>query len=205
MFNDQWLFRGKLALAVMLAGSVYGFFYFEGSALLRALIIFISLFGLTKIFLQPRLDKPATTSRGEVLVLLILYLGFFALYNMLYGLGIPLYVVMVAVWLIVATLFTGVMMVDRFDLALTQPNFWFLVSLVGLSTLELFLSLTFWPIDPSLKSLFLVVFFYLGTNVIYLHIHNVLRFKKMLGYSIISLIILSLLIANIWLSLRSGL
>lgn len=203
MLNNELIFRGKLLLGVILATSIYGFFYFESSILLKIIVVIFGLFCLIKVMLK-KTDKPALSSRGDILILFTLYISFFSLYNVLYGLGIPLYFVMIAVWLMVSTLFMGLLMIDRMDMVMSHATLWAFVSLVGLVILEVFLSLSFWPIDPKVKSLVLVVLFYLISNLIYLHGHNVLRFKKIAGFLIVALIILGLLMLNIWLSLRGG-
>ncbi len=203
MINDQWLLRGKIVLGLLLAATTYGFFYFENSLLMQIIVL---IFGLSS-FLWAILykdDAPPLNSRREILILFILYLGVYTLYNMLYGLGMPLYLIMIAVWLLVSLLFLALLILDRIDTLLNHPLFYVFVSLSGLISLEVFLSLSFWPIDPKVKSLILVVVFYLMTNLIYLHTHNMLRFKKIIGLIIASFLIIGLLILSIWTSLKGG-
>jgi hypothetical protein len=203
MQKNQNVLIVKLITGSLLAISVAGFFYFETSFLLRFIVVLFSVASFSWAIFQ-KTDKPPLSSRREILVLLVLYLGFFTLYNLLYGLGIPLYFVMVAVWLLVSAMFYILLTLDSIDTLLTHPLFWVFTSLVGLVILEVFLSLSFWPIDPKVKSLILVIIYYLVTNLIYLYTHNVLNFKRISGFLIVSFIILGLMVLNIWLGLKGG-
>ncbi|MEI6039773.1 MAG: hypothetical protein WCP93_00250 [Candidatus Berkelbacteria bacterium] len=203
MLNDQWLLRGKLILAAILAVSVYGFFYFETSIILKVLVVVIA--GVSFYMgIRHEAEKPPLTSHREFLILFVLYLAVFTLYNLLYGLGIQLYLIMIAVWLLVTLLFLCMLILDKIDTLMRRALFWLFASLNGLVVLEVFLSLAFWPVDPKIKSLILVVVFYLITNLIYLYTHNVLRFKKVLGYFVVSVLILGLLILSTWLGFKGG-
>jgi hypothetical protein len=203
MLNDFWVFRGKLILGLLLTVSVCGFFYFEQSAILRTLIVILSLISFSLVFFYNS-ETPTSSNRREILVVLILYLGIFSLYNLLYGLGIQLYLIMIAVWLLVTLLFIGLLILDRMDKLVSKTLFSLFACLNGLVILEVFLSLSFWPIDPKIKSLVLVVIFYLVVNLFYLYANNMLRFKKTFGYILISLIILALSVLNVWLSFKGG-
>jgi hypothetical protein len=201
MLNNQWLFRGKLILFVFLSVSILGFFYFESSELLKFLVALLGLSSfLWAVWSKP--DQTHPTQAREVLALFILYLAVFSLYNLLYGLGVQLYIVMIALWLSVTLLFVSLLVLDKIDILVSRPFFWLLASLAGLIVLEVFLSLSFWPIDPKIKSLIIVVVFYLFTNLVYLYARNVLRFKRVIGYSLVSFLIVALTVLNVWLSLR---
>jgi len=193
----------KLVTGLLLAISMAGFFYFEISVLLRTMVIVFGLASFIWVFMQ-KFDKPPLSSRSEILTLFALYLGFFTLYNLLYGLGIPLYFVMIAVWLLVSAMFYCLLVLDKIDTLLNHSLFWVFTSLVGLVILEIFLSLSFWPIDPKIKSLILLIAYYLITNLIYLYTHNVLNFKRISGFLIVSFLILGSMILNIFLSLKGG-
>lgn len=203
MIKDQSNLAIKFITGVLLVVSIIGFFYFEVSVILRSAVIIFALASFAWMLLQKN-EKPPLASKREILVLLVLYLGFFSIYNLLYGLGIPLYFVMLAVWLFVSAMFYSLLALDEIDTLLTHPLFWVFTSLVGLVILEVFLSLSFWPIDPKVKSLILVVIYYLITKIIYLYTHNVLNFKKILGFLIISVLIIGLMILSIWTNIKGG-
>ncbi len=180
-----------------------GFFYFETSIFLRIFIIVFSLASFIWMLFQKD-EKPPLASKREIVILLVLYLGFFSIYNLLYGLGIPLYFVMLAVWLLCSAMFYSLLALDQIDTLLTHPLFWVYTSLVGLVVLEVFLSLSFWPIDPKVKSLILVVIYYIITKIIYLYTHNVLNFKKILGFLIVSVLIIGLMMLSLWTGIKGG-
>lgn len=203
MIKNQNLLIIKIFTGILLTASVLGFFYFETSLYLRILVIVFSLSSFVWMLLQKN-EKPPLSSKREILVLLVLYLGFFSIYNLLYGLGIPLYFVMLAVWLLCSTMFYILLALDEIDTLLSHPLFWVFISLVGLVTLEVFLSLSFWPIDPKVKSLILVVIYYIITKIIYLYTHNVLNFKKILGFLIVSVLIIGLMIFSLWTGIGGG-
>ena len=109
---------------------------------------------------------------------------------------------MLAVLALVAGLFFGLLTLDRLESLISPPLFWVFVVLVGLVILETFLSLSFWPVDPKIKSLIIVVIFYLIENLIYLYTHNVLKLKRIIGFLTAGFLILGLTILIIWLGLR---
>lgn len=203
MTKSRFLIWSKVILVAILAAVLAGFWYFENSLILKILTLILAGVGLAVAFGQPT-EKPSLRSPREFLILLVLYLGLFALYNLLYGLSIPLYLIMIAILVLVAGLFFGLLVLDRLETIIDPPLFWVFVVLVGLVVLEIFLSLSFWPIDPKVKSLIIVIIFYLMTNLIYLYAHSVLKLKRIVGYLIVAILILGLLILSIWFGLRGG-
>jgi|GEM_PF-997119 len=203
MARSNWPILSKGILAAVLAATLFGFWYFENSLLLKILVIVLAIAGLGVMFGR-KTDKPPLRSRNEFIILLILYLGLFTLYNALYGLSIPLYLVMIAVLTLVSGLFFGLLVSDKLDTIINPPLFSVFIIMSGLVILETFLSLSFWPIDPKVKSLIIVVIFYIITNLIYLYTHNVLKLKRTLGILIVGIVILTVFILNIWVGLRGG-
>ncbi len=199
----QWSIWSKVILIAILAATLVGFWYFENSLLFKISVVILAASGLLVACLK-KIDRPPLKSPHEFIILLALYLGIFTLYNLLYGLSIPLYLVMIAILGLVSGLFFGLLILDRLDTIINPPLFWVFIILVGLVILEIFLSLSFWPIDPKVKSLMIVVIFYLLMNLIYLFSHNMLKLKRILGIMIVSILILSLMILSIWMSLRGG-
>lgn len=203
MKNIQWSIWSKIILTAILAVTLVGFWYFENSLILKILVIILTGGSLLAAFLH-QTEKPPLRSPREFIILLILYLGLFTLYNLLYGLSIPLYLVMIAILVLVAGLFFGLLVLDRLETIISPPIFWVFIIMVGLVVLEVFLSLSFWPIDPKIKGLIIVVIFYLMTNLIYLYTHSVLKLKRIIGILVVSIVILSLFILSIWFGLKGG-
>lgn len=196
MANKKLLIEKTLLLGLLLT-SIFGFWYFESSLILRSMVILMSVLGLGLSFFRHS-EKPQLASQREFLILLILFLGLFGLYNAAYGLAIPLYLIMIATLVLVWILFYTLLILDRLDTLIEKPVFLVLTAAIGLIVLEIFISLSYWPIDPKAKSLIIVVIFYLVTSLIYLYMHNVLRLKRIVGYLIICGLILAVLILLIW-------
>lgn len=201
MNKNPWLIWSKIILVVILIASLAGFWYFETSLILKILAIILAAVG-TYTALRGKTEKPPLSSRREFMILLVLYLGLYSLYNLLYGLSIPLYLIMVAVLVLVPGLFFGLLMLDRIESIIDPALFRVFVILLGLVILEIFLSLSFWPLDPKVKSLIIVVIFYLITNLIYLYTHSMLKLKRIAGFLIAAAIIFVILALNIWFGLR---
>lgn len=194
--SKKFLLLEKVILLVLIGATLYGFFYFESSLILKYIVTFVVVIGLFFAF-RKQPEKAALASNREFIFLLVLYLGCFTLYNLKYGMSIPTHIIMIAVLILVTGLFYGLISLDRLDILVSRPFFHLLIILVGLIVLEIFLALSFWPIDPQAKSLIIVVIFYLFTSLIYLYIHSVLKLKRIIGYLISSFLIIGLIILGI--------
>lgn len=201
--KNSWVLFGKIILALLLSVSIYGFFYFETSLVLKVLVVIMGLGGFLWGIKENTNDSPLSNKR-EVLILLILYLSLGSIYNLLYSLGIPLAVVMISVCFLVFALFGGLLVLDRLHDRFVGPRFWVFVILAGIVLLEIFLSLAFWPIDPKFKSLILVIVFYGLTNVIYLYAHDMLKLKRIINLLIVCVVILALIVFAIFYQVRGG-
>jgi len=190
---EKWLFGG------ILSATLISFWYFEESLLIRVLVIILAVIGL--IFALRNKQKEFVTSKFELVGLLALFLGSFAIYNALYSINLPLYIAIILILILICGLFVSLIYIDKINISLIPEALSTLVVLIGLVILEVFLSLYFLSIDPEIKSLILVIVFYLITSLIYLNIHSMLRLKKAIGYIIISLLILVVIILIIWLRL----
>lgn len=193
----------RFLLIALLGGAVWGFWYFEESLTLRILILGLSIFGLALAF-TTKDNKLQFSSRRELLMLLILYLGLFSLYNLLYSQNIPLYLIMIAVLALVAILLYSLLSLDEINKIMGLSIFQVFIFLMGLVILEVFLTLYFWPIGPEVKSLIIVVVFYLIISLIYLYVHSMLRLKRIAGYLIVSLLILTIILLITWFRLSKG-
>lgn len=199
MTNIKLLTFEKLLLLAVLIGSIYGFWYFEESVILRIFILMIAALGLFSAFKKTKQEHFA--SKFELLSLLIMYLGIFTIYNILYSINLPLYICMIIVLVLVVALLYSMLSLDNIGNLLPKEVFRGLILLLGLVILEIFLGLYFLPIDPAAKSLSLVVVFYLINSLIYLYIYSMLRLKKILGYLIVSVVILIVVFLVTWLKI----
>jgi len=193
----------RFLLVALLGGAIWGFWYFEESLTLRILILGLSIFSLALAFLTKD-NKLQFSSRRELLMLLILYLGLFSLYNLLYSQNIPLYLIMIAILALVSILLYSLLSLDEIDKIMGLPIFQVFIFIMGLTILEVFLSLYFWPIEPEVKSLIIVVVFYLIISLIYLYVHSMLRLKRIAGYLIVCFLILTIILLITWFRLSKG-
>lgn len=177
--NTFWKFSSILVLALV----AFGFYYFEPSITLRILAIILSFIAILTI-----------RSVSEILVLLILYLGLFDLYNMRYLLAVPLYLVILLVFGL--TIFTFLLWGNLHQILknLNKDFLWLYSIVTGLIAIEIFLTMTFWPVEPKIKSLAYVIVFYIIARIFYLYVNSVLNLKKIIIFILINLIILGIVL-----------
>jgi hypothetical protein len=198
MENKRTNLTEKILLITVLFLTVAGFWYFEESLFLKILSIVFALGGMWLVFRKTN-ETSKLTSQRELLVLFILYLGFLSFYNLLYGMNLPLYVILLGILILTAVVFYSLFGLDDFKNLLGKEVFHVLVALLGIVVLELFLSLYFWPVAPETKSLVIVVILYLIMSLVYLHIHSMLRLKRVAGYLVVSFLILGAILLITWL------
>ena len=198
MENKRTFLVEKILLITVLIVSVWGFWYFEESLFLRILSIVFALGGVWLVF-RKSAETSKLTSQRELLVLFILYLGFLSFYNLLYGMNLPIYVILSGISILTVVTFYSLFGLDDFKNLLGKEVFHVLIALLTIVVLELFLSLYFWPVAPETKSLILVVILYLIMSLVYLHIHSMLRLKRVAGYLVVSLLILGAILLITWL------
>lgn len=197
MFNKKFILE-KIIYLIVLLGVVFGFLYFEENLWLKILAVFLVVIGL---LLTLKHQENAPNSRFELLNLTLLYLGFFSIYNLLHGINLPIYAAMLIFLIFIFILFGSTLIIDEIDKLLGRNLFLSFVLTTGLVLTELFLSLYFWPIDPGLKSLILVVSYYQISSLVYLYSRSVLRLGKIGGHLLINLLILAAIFLTVWLGL----
>lgn len=178
----------KLLSILLLIIVNIGFFYFETSLTLRVMAVLLSLTGFLSITYSP-----------EIFTLVLLYLGLYDLYNVRYGLAIPLFIIIIIVFCLSSVCFFLETRFNKLAEKLSKNIFLLYLITTGLIILEIFLTMSFWPVDPKIKSLVIVIIYYLLGRIFYMHITNVLHLKKALNYIIVSIIVLGLvLVYNIF-------
>ena len=177
--------------------TIFGFWYFEENIYLKILTLLLSIISLYLIFKKEE-EKPHFASRLQFPALLVLYFGFFDLYNFLYSINLPLYMVMIIILLLVSGLFFVVVTIDKASGLIEREVLPVFVVAIGLVILEIFLTLYFWPIAPEVKSFIIIIIFYLILTLIYLYIHNMLRLKRILGYLVASFVVLVIVLVLSW-------
>ncbi|MEK7143175.1 MAG: hypothetical protein AAB785_03135 [Patescibacteria group bacterium] len=178
----------KILNLVILFLVIWGFYYFEPSLILRILIIALCLGAILQFGKIP-----------ELLILVNFYLGFYFLYNIRYSLAIPMAVILVAAFMITILLFYSLNQFIKYPIAFDIKKFNLFLVVTGLVILEIFLTMSLWPVDPNIKSLSLTVSFYLIFKIVYLELSGMLNLKKIRGFAIVSFLILSAVISVSWL------
>lgn len=190
------LSTSKIVLSVLLLVGYIGFYMFEVSTSLQILMLGLVLFSFTMIKIQ----------KSDFALMLTVFLIFYNLYNLSflrpYGYTFPLSIIMVL------TVITGCFMFyigllireDETELKNFANLNYYYMFILGLVTLEVFLSMYNWQIDPKNKSIILLIAFYLIWGVVCLRLENVLSWKKVFIYLTLSLAILvmTLLTINKW-------
>ncbi|AKM82506.1 TPA: hypothetical protein DD449_01860 [Candidatus Berkelbacteria bacterium] len=195
MFNKKHIFE-KIIYLIVLLGSFSSFLFFEENVTLKILAIILVLIGVLLTFKE----RPSgTSSRFELINLTILYLGFFSIYNLLYGVNLPLYIAMILVIVLIGLVFYPSLVIDEIGKSLSKEIINVYVVLTGFAIIELFLSLYFWPIDPGVKSLVLVVAYYQISSLVYFSSRSMLRLNKIGGYLLVNFLILVIVFVTVWL------
>lgn len=195
--NKLFIFE-KLLFTGVLVGTLLGFWYFESSMLIKISATVLVLIGLIISLKKGQNQSNLLNSRFEMLSLLSVYLGVFTLYNLIYSINFPIYIVMVMILILVTmTAFTTLAM-DKVDESLNKEIFYSFILLMGLIVTEVFLSLYFWPINVEIKSLILVVVFYQIMTLIYLYVRSMLRLNKIIGFLIVNFLILAIVFWGLW-------
>lgn len=174
-------FNLKLASAVLLILATAGFFYFESSLIIRILVIFLGLVGLIQMAKMP-----------EILVMIDLYLSLFVLYNLRYGLAVPMSIILILVTIISVFLFY-VNFRFREGQSIIRERFGVYLAVIGLLIVEIFLAMSFWPVDPKTKTLTIVILFFVFSRAVYFQANNMLSLKRISGILTVSVIVLVLL------------
>lgn len=171
-----------LALFLILFFGIWIFFYFEVSFSLRLLVIILGLIGLAQIAKKP-----------EILVLVNLYLIIYDLYNIRYGLAVPLAIIMLIV-LAVSLAMSYINFQINEDSKFKNKDLLFVhLAAIALINLEIFLAMSYWPIDPKTKAITIALVFFIITKTVYLHINNVLSLKRVSGFLIVGFLILAVI------------
>jgi len=173
----------KVILIVLLALAIAGFFYFENSIILRIIVVILGCVSLWQI-----------NSFDEIALLLVLYLSFYDLYNIHYWRGIPIALIIIGVFLIVMLLFYAQTFFSKAKEIIEKDIFKVYSLVIGLSIVELFLAMDLWPVDPRTKSLVLAIIFFLISKTIYLYANSMLSFKRMVGFIVVSILILGIIV-----------
>lgn len=177
--RNFWNFFSIIVLALV----VLGFFYFETSTLLRIFVVTLGFISLISVRKNP-----------EIFALFNLYLLFYDLYNVRYGLAFPLSIIILIVFGFTLAIFAFLVHFYKISKNLDKNLLWLYLAIAGLSVMEIFLAMSFWPVDPKIKSFVIVIIFYVIFRIFYLYANNVLNSKKVIVFMLISFFILAVVL-----------
>jgi len=185
IITANWFLR--LTSLVLLILEVVVFFYFENSLVLGLLAIFLGLIGFWQFRRLP-----------EILTIFLFYLGLYDFYNIRYGLAVPMAIILIGVLGLTVFLYYLLENFYQFSKILTKDILRVYLVVLVLIVLEIFLTMSLWPVDPKTKSLVIVIAFYLLIRLIYLNAHRVLNLKRAFGFVLVSFLILAAVISISW-------
>jgi len=189
----------KMILPLFLLFGVVFFLLFEPSQFLRQMIIIVSSISFLLFFINYRkipLERPKDPESNKVFNLLFFllnltaFLDFWVIFNIYLNFG----------W----SLWLNMLFLLALSLGLFYYLFWaagifadYILSftvLLGLIILEVFIALSFWPVDFSTKSIILILIFYTFSGLLILKAKKELDKKGVLEYLILFLVIFLLII-----------
>lgn len=191
MNKEKLFIFEKLFFIGVLIGTLLSFWYFESSVFIKILALILAAAG---IFLAAKKKSP----QYELASLLTVYFGAFTFYNLIYVVNFPIYMVMILILILLMTVAFTALTMDGINELMGREVFLSLIFLLGLISVEVFLSLYFWPINLEIKSLVLVVIFYQTTSLIYLYVRSMLRLNRVVGFLIVNLLILATVFWTLW-------
>jgi hypothetical protein len=188
----------KIIFLLISLGVIGGFWFFEESNLLKIIVIPVTVFAVIISMLNKKADY--AFKRSELAAYLIVFLGFLILFNLLYSINLPVAFIMMLAFLLTFISFVFILF-DNQNSFFEKENFYLFAIISGIVSLEIFLTLFFWPVAPEIKSLIMITSFYLTSNIIYLYANSVLHLKKAIGFVIISFVIVTIILLTTWLKL----
>ncbi len=198
MMDGNWengiMRRSLLPVLLTIGVLAFGFFmpvllfkhiiYVVGAVCIYFLMLYVDQFPY-KSFLITRLNFSFVS-------LIAAYLLFYSVFNVSVGFAMPLWLLMLVVVAIGFMIFYSILWasgLDRSSTILYTVLFGFLMS-------EVFLIVSFWPVDPSAKSIVLVVTMYIFWGLLSHWIERVLTGRVVVEYILVGIILMSVVLVT---------
>lgn len=189
----------KIILPFLLFLGIVFFLMFEVSGILRQSIIIVGVFSFILFFIIYRkipLEKPKDRKNTPVynilffLLNLTAFLNFWIVFNIYFNFSLPLWGSMILALVVAVALFYYLFWACGIfsDYLLS-----FLV-LIGLVILEIFVTLSYWPVDFITKSMILTLVFYVFSGLCIIRAKKELTKKVIAEYLVLFIIIFSVII-----------
>jgi hypothetical protein len=189
----------KAILPIFLVFGAVFFVLFEPSSILRQIVIILSVLAFILFFVIYRkipLEKPTSPNNKYIFDLLFFllnltaFLDFWVIFNIYSNFGLALWVGMILILIISVGLFYYLFwaggIYSNYILTFTV--------LLGLVILEIFVTLSFWPVDFSTKSIILILIFYVFSGLLILRAQKEMTLSKVLEYIILFVVIFLIVI-----------
>jgi hypothetical protein len=189
-FRRKRLKMKKMVLPLLILVGVTFFLLFEPTKFLRQVVIILSIAAFWLFFTIyrkiPAEDLEEKELDGILNLLTFLctfsaFLDFWVIYNVYYAFALSLWVSMLMVLVVSFALFAYLFWATGIYAQFLLP----FAILLGVTLLEIFLVLSFWPTDPATKSLILVLFFYTLLGLTVTRAKKELNRKKVLEYLVL--------------------
>ncbi|MFZ5392355.1 MAG: hypothetical protein ACOZAR_04170 [Patescibacteria group bacterium] len=197
-----WIMRGnwedgiirRSILPVLLAMGVLSFGFFMHMPYYRQVVLFVGSFCL--YFLMVYVDQfpyksfLITRLNFSFVALVAAYLLFFSITNFSVSLQMPLWILMIIVVMVSFLIFYSVLWAS----GLERSYVMLYTVLLGLMMSEIFLVVSFWPVDPSAKSMVLVVVMYIFWGLLSSWLEKVMTTRVVIEYLAIGLTLMAVVL-----------
>lgn len=178
----------RLIVTALLLVGVLGFWFFQNFIFLKILAVALAVLALYTFWLA---DK------GEIIVFATLYFGIYSLYNLYFsGALFPNYLweSMLTIAVAAGLLFLILFWPYRHLYSTAELIFYQILTILIL--MEIFIALTFWPINPETRSLILVLAFYACSSLYLAKITATLNFSTTARILVLSGALLTLALST---------
>ncbi len=190
----QYFLKPEIIITVLIFFfGILALLQFETFAVIKYTLLIVCIFFLYLYFVKKQI---------EFLIYPLLYLIFFASYNLYYSLSWSLWSVMLI--FLISFILPAYLLIDslnnKSDLNLSDKfSQYFYMSLLCLVSVEIFLTLIPWPTDPRGKSIILLIIFYILQGLIIAWLGKKFDFKHVSSYILIgALVIFGVIITTSW-------
>ena len=189
----------KIILPFLLLFGIVFFLLFEPSGFLRQMVIIFGIAAFILFFVIYRrlpLERPKDPQNILVynglffLLNLTAFLDFWVIFSIYFNFGLPLWMGMIFILVAALALFYYLFWACGIFADYILP----FTVLLGVVILEVFVSLSFWPVNFATKSIILILVFYLFSGLLILRAKKELTKKEIAEYLILFIIIFLIII-----------
>lgn len=189
-------FKKLILPGLLILGAAF-FIIFEPSKILRQAIILVTTFSFfyflliyRQIPVEETKDLAKVSNFVHFLILLTVFLDYLIVYDLYFTYFLPFWVAQILTLIIGTLLFYYLLWsTDSLD-----EYSWFFITLLGIISWQIFLTLAFWRTDSMVRSLILTTVFYVFVGLITAELKKELTLVKILEYLLVGAGVLILVI-----------